>query len=112
MFHTATRASKAIEGHKSLPGIAQAISNGIKSLTVNSNSGVCTMNLTNGFISANPRYIATSVNNRSIILRKTKESFSAVHLLNVAEESHQLVAVELSRNNLNYHKLNSNYVTS
>ena len=104
MFHIATSASKAIEGHKSLPGIAQAISTGTKSLTVNNNNGICTMNLINGFISASPMYMAISVNKRSKILRKTKDSFSAVHLLNVAEESHQLVTAELSRNILTYRR--------
>jgi ribosomal protein S26 len=65
----------------------------MKSFTVRSNIGMLTKYLITGLISDSPRRIARIVRIRSNEARKTKDTFSAVHLLNVAEEPHQLVTI-------------------
>ena len=91
MFQMTIRASRALDGRRSLPGIIQATNKGLNNLITKSSTGICTIYLIKGLISEKPRYIAKIVRVRSNRLNRTKETFSQVHLLNVAEESHQLV---------------------
>ena len=88
-----TRVSRAIEGKRSLPGISQAISRGMASLTIRSRTGILTRCLMKGFSSEKPRYTARTVKVRSNWFRRTKEAFSAVHCLNVAAEPHRLAVI-------------------
>jgi len=87
--------SRAIDGKRSLPGISQAISRGMASLTVRRRTGMSTRCLMKGFSSESPRYIARTVKVRSNWLRRIKEAFSAVHRLNVAAEPHRLAVMPI-----------------
>jgi hypothetical protein len=89
-FQTMTKVSRAIEGKRSLPGISQAISKGMASLTIRSRIGMLSRCLIKGFSSERPRYIARTVKERSSWFRRIKEAFSTVHCLNVAAEPHRL----------------------
>ena len=95
MFQIVMKVSRAIDGKRNLPGISQATSRGMASLTVKSRTGTLARFLMKGFSSEKPRYMARTVRVRSNWLRRIKEAFSAVHLLNVAAESHKLAFIPI-----------------
>ena len=93
IFQRTTTASRAIEGHRSLPGIIQAISTGIASLIIIRSAGNSIRNLTNGFNSVRPSEIARVVRERSQRFSRIKVTFEAVHRLKVIAESVQLANI-------------------
>ena len=96
-----------MEGHKSLPGIIQAISAGITSLIITISTGNSIRNLTNGFNSVRPSEMARVVRERSQRLSRIKATFETVHLLKVTAESVQLAIIISSDYLPKIHKLHS-----
>ena len=92
-FQPMTKESKTMAGSRSLPGISQAIKRGIANLTMKSITGMVTRCFIKGFTSERPRDKARTVNARSNWFRSTKEIFSTVHCLNVAEEAQRLAVI-------------------